>query len=1024
MREFLKHFASPSSERRGAPFWAWNAELDEAELIRQIHIFKEMGLGGFFMHARVGLATEYLGEKWFSCIRTCIEEAKKCGMKAYLYDEDRWPSGAAGGIVTKDDRFKMKSLHWEFADDAASLTDKGNTLGIFVFAGDKKERVMTAYRKVSDPASEKLADGEAFLRIFWEYKECTTWFNGATYLDTMDPEAVRKFIDSTYEAYFRRFAGEFGSSVPAIFTDEPNYMLFSQNTLPWTVALPERFRELCGYDLLERLPELILNRPGIPPCRVRRDFFNVAAMLFDLAFGKLIGDWCEKHNIKLTGHILGEDSLTSQTVAVGAAMRFYENMQMPGIDLLMEIWDIFVTTKQCVSAARQFGKKERLSEIYGVTGWDFPLAGHKALGDWQFALGINFRCQHLSYYSMEGEAKRDYPASIFYQSPWYKKYPFVEDYFARLGTVLTGADEIRELLVIHPIESYWSTYLPFEAILPSDRPAYDKAFEHLSCKLLEENLDFDYGDEDILSRIASVKGRTLQVGKADYRAVLIPELLTIRGTTLKLLREFAASGGQVCYIGAPPEYVDVVKSDEAKRVFTECFRPVSMDDCAEKLSPVARRISMRDAAGKEVRPLLGFFGKQGDFHTLFVCNFGEEFPANTLADPHRVLARNKAFDHVEISIRMDEEGKVFELDPLTGAVYPVDFVHKEGAYRFAASFAARQSRLFVVTDSMRADAVSIRPPEKFLPAAALPSEKWAVTPDEYNALVLDHADVYIDGELKFRKKFILHADDELRKSLGGNRRGEAMCQPYARKKSDDRHLDLRLTYSFEIETVPDKVLLAVERPEIYRISINGKTLDNRADGWWVDRSIKTLPIPGGVLETGVNTIEMSCRYHLDLPGLENIYLLGYFGVNDADVITGMPEFLDCTDWCAQGFKYFSGSMTYRRKLTDLPPTGDVYLRIPSWRGSIMGIRVNDSEETLVAWPPERVKLPGALRRDGSDELQITVCSHRRNSFGPFYLKEKWTCWSGSRSFSEYETDGVKQVVECGLLAAPVLEVEA
>ena len=105
MKEMMKNFRSPGAEFRGAPFWAWNAKLNKEELIRQIHIFKEMGLGGFFMHSRVGLNTAYLSKEWFDCIKACVAEAKKLGMQANLYDEDRWPSGAAGSLVTKDDRY-------------------------------------------------------------------------------------------------------------------------------------------------------------------------------------------------------------------------------------------------------------------------------------------------------------------------------------------------------------------------------------------------------------------------------------------------------------------------------------------------------------------------------------------------------------------------------------------------------------------------------------------------------------------------------------------------------------------------------------------------------------------------------------------------------------------------------------------------------------------------------------------------------------------------------------------------------
>ena len=53
-------FENPTSEYRGAPFWAWNCKLEREELLRQIDVLREMGFGGFHMHVRSGLDSEYL----------------------------------------------------------------------------------------------------------------------------------------------------------------------------------------------------------------------------------------------------------------------------------------------------------------------------------------------------------------------------------------------------------------------------------------------------------------------------------------------------------------------------------------------------------------------------------------------------------------------------------------------------------------------------------------------------------------------------------------------------------------------------------------------------------------------------------------------------------------------------------------------------------------------------------------------------------------------------------------------------
>ena len=103
-------FRNPPSEYRAAPFWAWNNRLSAAELVWQIGQLKKLGYGGFHMHVRTGLATEYLSDEYMAVVRACVDKALQEGMLAWLYDEDRWPSGAAGGLVTKEERFRSRHL--------------------------------------------------------------------------------------------------------------------------------------------------------------------------------------------------------------------------------------------------------------------------------------------------------------------------------------------------------------------------------------------------------------------------------------------------------------------------------------------------------------------------------------------------------------------------------------------------------------------------------------------------------------------------------------------------------------------------------------------------------------------------------------------------------------------------------------------------------------------------------------------------------------------------------------------------
>ncbi|MBQ9924861.1 MAG: DUF2828 family protein, partial [Clostridia bacterium] len=113
--ELFKH---PTSEYRGTPFWAWNGKLNKDELARQIDGFQKMGLGGFHMHVRTGLDTPYLSDEYMDYIRFCIEQAREKNMLAWMYDEDRWPSGTAGGKVT---RGKPEKIRYEAVPAQAML---------------------------------------------------------------------------------------------------------------------------------------------------------------------------------------------------------------------------------------------------------------------------------------------------------------------------------------------------------------------------------------------------------------------------------------------------------------------------------------------------------------------------------------------------------------------------------------------------------------------------------------------------------------------------------------------------------------------------------------------------------------------------------------------------------------------------------------------------------------------------------------------------------------------------------------
>ena len=1013
LSNIIMQFKNPGAEFRGAPFWAWNSRLDAAELERQITILKEMGFGGFFMHSRVGLDTEFLGNEWFELVGKCIADAEKSGMIAYLYDEDRWPSGSAGGIVTQQKEYRIQVI--AMSREAVDLPDAEYLAS---FAVENTDGIPSKWHRCKADTSGDV------LHFYRCYSTPESWYNGGTYVDTLNPEAIAKFIKTAYDSYAGYFQDKFGTSVGAIFTDEPNYRsaLFSENAktvrksenrvkapeiLPWTAKLPQYFQQDYGYDILDHLPELFYEHNGEEFSKLRCDYYNLITKLFVNAYTRQIGKWCDEHHLPLTGHMHWEDTLTFQRHQVGAAMRSYEYMQSPGIDQLTEHLQIFDTAKQCVSVAHQLNKKWRLTECYGCTGWDFPLAGHKALGEWQYALGLNFRCPHLAWYSMAGDAKRDYPASIFFQSPWYKKYHVIEDHFARLGAILSEGEEIRNILVIHPIESTWGWKSDIR-LTPEEAWGENQTLIDLRNTLLAANLDFDYGDEELMSRHAEVSGIRLTVGSAPYQAVVIPHLRTIRQSTLDLLAAFAGNGGKVLYLGDAPEYIDAVRSDKAQKIF-RTFTSATLETLAAHLESV-REISL-SVDGKEVDPLLPLIRRGSDFQTLFICNVGHELGKFHQEHEPGVLERTAEFPVVQIKWRSANNGKLYEADPDTGNIYEVESVVTDGIRTFQTAFAKLGSRIFIETTGTLT-AVP-RPPQPENRDFLTLKDEWDYTAGT-NTLVLDQAEYALDATEYQEKEFFIFIDNIIRDHLEIPRRGGAMAQPYTRKKRPpEKSLPVTLRYTFTIDQLPGNAALAVEHPELYTFELNGEPFAPAVDGYWIDPVLRTFPLPAEQLKCGKNELILKTFYHEYHPGLESLFILGDFGVKKDNCITTMPPEVTSGDLGEQRFTFYADNFTYCQDFeVDSLPGEPLFLEIPQWRGTLLGIRINASGEKLLAFPPYSMEITPMLKT-GKNRIEITVYGHRRNAFGPFYLNEATPFWNGPLQFKTRQQPE-KQLVPFGL----------
>lgn len=1015
-----KIFRNPPCEYRAAPFWAWNCDLNKDLLLREIDQMKRMGMGGFHMHVRTGMSTTYLSDGFMQLIRDCVDKAKEERMRAYLYDEDRWASGAAGGYVTREERYRARYLlfttvsYEQAEENPASVpvdsprTGKGRLLARYaVRLNDEGE--LAEYRLLKDGQQADAAETAWY--AYLEIEKESPWFNNQTYVNTLDKKAIERFVEITHERYKEVVGNEFGGAVQSIFSDEPQ---FSRKTtlgfagekkdvvLPWTDDLPDTFRAAYGEELLAGLPELYWELPGGAVSLIRYHYHDHIAERFAEGFADTVGTWCARNGLLLTGHMMEEPTLKSQTAALGEAMRSYRSFQLPGIDMLCD-WREYTTAKQAQSAAHQFGCPGVMSELYGVTNWDFDFRGHKLAGDWQAALGVTLRVPHLTWVSMEGEAKRDYPASIGYQSPWYTEYPMVEDHFARLNTVLTRGKAQVRLGVIHPVESYWLHWGPSEATALV-RDEMDEHFQSLAQWLLYGLIDFDYISESLLPQQCEAGNAPLSVGEMAYDVVLVPDCQTLRATTVDRLESFVAAGGRLVFAGRIPELVDAKPSSRVKELAqrAECIS-FSKGAILSALDGV-RFVDIRDDKGMRTTNLLHQVRAEGDTCYVFLCH-GEK-PENPDVCPRE-----------DIVLRIRGEWKVRRMDTATGEIAPLHVAYEKGRTVLRYAFYAYDSLLIELTPG-RAEAGEDAPAEKKFDYYALwhPVE---IALSEPNVLLLDTAQYAFDDEENWRdEEELLRADDAFREELGYPLRKKEVAQPWVVPDEPiTHHLRLKFTVHSEMEIKAPQ--LALEKAESVEIAVNGCPVDNASVGWFVDESIKKVQLPD--LPAGDSVIELTLPFSRR-SNVEWCYLLGDFGVRvqgaEKTVIPPVRR-LGFGDWTTQGLPFYCGNVTYKIPVRVEKDT--LTIRVPQYRGSVLGMEMDGVRQGDMAYAPYEYTFTNL--QTGEHEVGITVYGNRVNGFGCVHNCDDSTSWFGPDC---WRSEGVRWCYEyrlrkSGLLVSPQIE---
>ena len=541
----------------------------KAGITSYLKMLKRKGFGGIVTN--VSTVHEYLENvREWKLFSFCADECERLGLRMWIYDEQGYPSGSAGGITLRDNP-EYEALALVVVKQPAA---PGETVTLPLPRGHIKFMCAGLYpcdengtlipdaggRYIPLPGSDfrdetqavtltNTTNAPAMLCAFvekrlYEGTHCIhNVFMAQRYIDPTNRDAVAAFLHNTYDRYYEAVPGHMtagaGALTPipgkieAFFTDEPSFMgcyinagLWPGRTRdPYDVEIPlypvlsfgrdveNRFTSRYGYDLRSSLCALFL---GDTDCAksVRMDYYRLMSDLYEDSFFAQIGDWCARHDVSFSGHILLEDDIKHHTIFEGNYFRLLRHMHTPGIDMLQSLPRVLrryaFTPKLVSSIAHAYTRPHVMSEVSahaqgGHVSHDQMYASLCA----QYAMGVD---TFTYYYGTE-----------FMDDPTYTAY---NGALGRIDRVMAGR-HVSNALLYYPIETFQLHHKPSDAQYGSytvEENACESSLTAVMDALLDRQCDFDFVDFDVLSRCTVSGGELTTPGGETVQALILPPM--------------------------------------------------------------------------------------------------------------------------------------------------------------------------------------------------------------------------------------------------------------------------------------------------------------------------------------------------------------------------------------------------------------------------------------------------------------------------------------------------------------------
>ena len=518
--------------------------MDIKTIRHDLDSIRTKGFRSVIFEAGYRLPFEYLSEDWFKAIRTGVREAKKRGLKVWIIDEGKYPSGFAGGKFTRErPDLRMKAV---VAVDTLSV-ERGSVLRDIPVSpralsavavsrsGAPNRQVLIQDSRISFDAG---SDDWDILLAGTDYRTGQTRaVNNPTggkdtsnsICDYLSPEAVRQFIDWTHEQYKKYIGDEFGKTVLGFRGDEPDFAY-----TPWTPKMVKEFITRKGYDPTPWLASLLTRTQTVRERRFRADYWDVWSELFATNFFQQQAEWCEANGLAHITHLNNDHNMPVCVRAEGSLFRDLSRVQVPGVDAIWnQIWPGTDNDypKFASSVSHVYGKPRAFSESFAAYNTPPSIPQAKYAVDYQVVRGINF---FEFMFWMAGSARANWMTD-----PGMKG---LNDYTNRTTYLMALGEPGARVGVYYPTATLW---LNDQAVNPD--------LVEIAQLLLKHQRDFDWIDEDAFSQALTVSGGTLLNRSGQrYETLVIPSCDVLPETAYAVIRDFAALGGKILFWGRKP----------------------------------------------------------------------------------------------------------------------------------------------------------------------------------------------------------------------------------------------------------------------------------------------------------------------------------------------------------------------------------------------------------------------------------------------------------------------------------------